>query len=259
MDAKFEYLFYDTHPKTYYQRFDQHPCYELVYYLSGEGLSNIDGIDFAFEKNTFSLMPAASIHNRQYSKSTDFLAIGFLFNLPIEIKGGVYQDVDGKILAFLQEIKKEFLNKKPYFQLRLDMLIMEIVIQIDRSLNLTKNQNDSNVLIYIKKYIDLHYDEKINFRKLAELSFYSYDHFRFKFKEFTGYAPNHYLMIQRIENAKRKLVQTNINVVQIALECGFATSAQLCYLFKKYVSQTPLEFRKQYQQELLYLPSKKTT
>ncbi|MCX7920471.1 MAG: AraC family transcriptional regulator [Clostridia bacterium] len=174
------------------------------------------------------------------------MAIGFLFNLPIEIKGGIYQDIGGKILSCMQEIKQEFINRKSHFQLRLNTLIVEIIIQIDRMLNASRKQDDLDCFTYIKNYVDVHYNEKINFYNLAELSYYSYDHFRHKFKEFTGYSPNHYLIFRRIENAKEKLVRTNKNIIEIAMECGFSTSAQFCYLFKKYASKTPLEYRKKY-------------
>jgi AraC-like DNA-binding protein len=248
MEAKFEYFISNTHFTTSYLKPNQHPCCELVYYLSGAGNSNIDGIDFAFKKNTFSLMPGDSIHNRGYIEDTNFMAIGFLFNLPIEIKGGVYEDIDGKILACLQEIKEEFQNQKNHFQLRLDTLVIEILVEIDRLVNPVKKPLNCNALTYIKNYLDLHYNEKINFSNLAELSFYSYDHFRHKFKELTGYSPNQYLIVKRIESAKEMLKDTNYSVIQIALECGFASSAQFDHLFKKYVSQTPLKFRKEHHQ-----------
>lgn len=250
MEAKLEYLFFDIHNKSYYYEYHKHPCCELVYYISGKGFSNIDSVDFSFEKNTFSFMPVNSVHNRSYIEDTEFLAIGFLFNLPIEINGGVYQDIDGKILSCMQEIKREFVNKKSHFQLRLNTLIIEIIIQTDRLLNTSRKQDEFNSFIYIKNYVDVHYNEKINFYNLAELSFYSHDHFRHKFKEFTGFSPNHYLMVRRIESAKEKLVRTDKNIMEIAMECGFSTSAQFCSLFKKYVSQTPLEYRKRYKHEL---------
>jgi AraC-like DNA-binding protein len=244
-EARFEYFIGDTRSKT--DHFHQHPCCELIYYLSGTGESNIDGVNFTFQKGVFSYVPGNSKHNRNYFEDTEFLAIGFHFNLPVEIKGGVYPDPEGKILFYLQEIKEEFSDKKNLSELRLNTLIVEIVIQLDRLLNPAKRSDDFNALIYIRKYLDLHYNEKINFSALADLSFYSYDHFRHKFKEFTGHSPHHYLMVRRIENAQEKLAFSDHSVIQIALECGFATSAQFCYLFKKYVSQTPQNYRKKHQ------------
>jgi AraC-like DNA-binding protein len=250
MDAKFEYFFYDLHHKANYYEYHRHPCCELVYYLSGKGLSNIDGVDFPFAKNTFSFMPVNCVHNPHYSEDTEFLAIGFLFNLPLKIRGGVYREGDGKILAFLQEIKEEFVNRKSHFELRLNVLIVEIMIQMDRLINKAKKPDDFNAFTYIKNYLDVHYNEKVNFDKLAAISFYSYEHFRHKFKKYTGYAPHQYLMARRIAGAKEKLIRTNAGIGVIAMECGFATAAQFCYLFKKYVSQTPMEFRKRQQREL---------
>jgi AraC-like DNA-binding protein len=244
IEAKFEYFISNTDFPTSYHKSHQHLCCELVYYLSGAGNSNIGGTDFIFKKDTFSWAPGNIIHNRSYIEDTEFMAIGFLFNLPFEIPGGVYEDIEGKILVYLQQIKEEFQNQKNQFQLRLDTLVIEILIEIDRLVNPVKKPLNINALTYIKNYLDLHYNEKIDFSNLAEMSFYSYDHFRHKFKEFTGYSPNQYLIVKRIESAKEMLKDTDYSVIQIALECGFASSAQFDHLFKKYVSQTPLKFRK---------------
>jgi AraC-like DNA-binding protein len=249
MEAIFEYLNYNQESDTFQHVYHQHACYELIYFLSGEGASNIDGTDYSFKQNTYTLMPMNSLHNRINSKKTEFLAIGFLFNPPNQIKGGVYPDVDGKILAYLMEIKEEFQNRQKHFHLRLNTLVLNIVIEIDRLLDPSKNQPDFNAFIYIKNYIDLYYNEKIDFNALAKLSFYSYDHFRYKFKEFTGHSPYQYLLLKRIDNAKEMLVETDNSITQIAMDCGFTTTPQFCCLFKNYVSQTPLKFRKLYQQE----------
>jgi AraC-like DNA-binding protein len=246
MEAKFEYLFTDTHSFT--DKLHQHPHYELAYHLSGEGISNIDGSDFPFKENTFSWLPMNSMHDRIYFKNSELLSIGFLLNLPIEVKGGVYQDEEGTILACLQKIKEEFFNQKKHFQLRLDTLVVEIAVEVDRLANPGAKQPDSNTLTYIKNYLDLHYNEKINFNNLAKLSFYSNNHLWIKFKEFTGHSPYHYLMAKRIESAKEMLAETDYSMIRIALECGFTTSSQFCHLFKKYVAQTPLKYRKQHQQ-----------
>lgn len=196
-------------------------------------------------EDTFSFMPADCLHDRRYTEDTEFLAIGFLMGLPFTITGGIYKDPDGKVLSILKEFREEFTNKKNNFQLRLDLLTVEILIQIDRLLNAPKKENETDSLTYIKNYIDMHYNEKINFANLADLSFYSYDHFRHKFKEFAGYPPNNYLMHRRMESAREKLIRTDKNIIDIAMECGFTTSAQFCHLFKKYCRQTPLEYRKE--------------
>jgi AraC-like DNA-binding protein len=248
IEAKFEYYISNTDFPTSYHKSHQHPCCELVYYLSGAGNSNIGGTDFVFNKNTFSCVPGNIMHNRSYIEDTEFMAIGFLYNLPFEIPGGVYEDIEGKILVYLQQIKEEFQNQKNQFQLRLDTLVIEILIEIDRLVNPVKKPLNINALTYIKNYLDLHYNEKIDFSNLAEMSFYSHDHFRHKFKEFTGYSPNQYLIVKRIESAKEMLQDTNYSVIQIALKCGFSSSAQFDHLFKKYVSQTPLKFRKKHHQ-----------
>lgn len=243
MEAKLEFLFFDKCGVASYHDFHKHKCCELVYYINGGGSTIIDGKKYMFTKNTFCVIRPNCIHDRSFKEETDIISIAFIHNLPIEISTGVYDDKDGKIYSYINDMKQEFLHKKSYYQFRLNAMIIEILVELDRKINIHKVSKQEDSFNYIKNYMDIHYNEKINLYNLAQLSFYSYHHFRHKFKEFTGLSPNQYIINKRIQGAVELLKNTDKNISEIAMDCGFSTTAQFCFLFKKHVSKTPMEYR----------------
>jgi AraC family transcriptional regulator len=59
-----------------------------------------------------------------------------------------------------------------------------------------------------------------------------------------GQAPHQYLMQRRVEQAKRRLGETNTGIAEIAIACGFANQEHLSRLFKRACGTTPAAYRK---------------
>ena len=59
----------------------------------------------------------------------------------------------------------------------------------------------------------------------------SYDYFQHRFKELTGYSPQAFLLQQRLNGAKKLLVQTSLSCTEIAYRCGWITTEELLMAF----------------------------
>ena len=64
------------------------------------------------------------------------------------------------------------------------------------------------------------------------------------FKEVFGCTPNEYILSQRVEKAKKILLQTAKTVVETGEAVGIYDAAQFCRTFKKITNMTPNEYRK---------------
>lgn len=110
------------------------------------------------------------------------------------------------------------------------------------------NQNFSkqieNTLLYLQENIH----EPIQVSDLAAISGYSLSHYKVKFKNEIGITPAEYINIQKIEYAKKQLLETNISITELAYDFGFSSSNYFCSVFKKYFKVTPSEYRKMHQQ-----------
>jgi len=78
---------------------------------------------------------------------------------------------------------------------------------------------------------------------LTKLTGLTRKHFARAFKQSTGLPPHQYLIMQRIEAAKRHLMGANASLADIALACGFADQSHFTATFRKIVGVPPGTWR----------------
>lgn len=96
----------------------------------------------------------------------------------------------------------------------------------------------------ISAYIDAHYTEKLLLSDIAgqeELSLYYLSHF---FKKCFGMSFQEYLSRIRCEHARRLLLTTDMNLLDISLASGFSDTKYFTGAFKRLYGQTPGACRK---------------
>lgn len=94
------------------------------------------------------------------------------------------------------------------------------------------------------KYIDAHLGDEIHLARLAEAACFSPFHFHRLFTAMVGEPPAEYVRRLRLEKAAVRLVNDpSLPVTEIALACGFSTSALFCRLFKARFGLTPRAWR----------------
>ena len=95
-------------------------------------------------------------------------------------------------------------------------------------------------------YIEQHYMENITVEKLANLGYMAKTSFNRRFKNELGITPIEYLIEVRIKKAKLMLKRRNNQITEIAMRCGFGSSAHFSSCFQKHVGITPSEYREKY-------------
>ncbi|MGL4619820.1 helix-turn-helix domain-containing protein [Chroococcidiopsis sp.] len=98
-------------------------------------------------------------------------------------------------------------------------------------------------LLQVSEYINAHLDREIKLADLAQLLGMSQFHFSRLFKQSLGSSPHQYLLQQRVERAKQLLKQTNLSVVEIALQSGFNSHSHLSQQFRQFTGMTPKAYR----------------
>lgn len=93
-------------------------------------------------------------------------------------------------------------------------------------------------------YIDAHLGEEISLGKLGEVACFSPYHFHRLFTASVGEPPAEYVRRLRLEKAAILLgIDPSTPVTEIALRCGFSTSALFCRLFRARFGMTPTAWR----------------
>lgn len=94
-------------------------------------------------------------------------------------------------------------------------------------------------------YIQAYLDTDLSLEVMAKQSGMSRCYFATQFKQAMGIPPHQYVNQQRIKKAQQLLRQER-SLVEIALDCGFASQSHFNKVFRQYVGMTP----KNYQQQL---------
>ncbi|MDB6043904.1 MAG: transcriptional regulator [Gammaproteobacteria bacterium] len=96
----------------------------------------------------------------------------------------------------------------------------------------------------VTDYIEAHISEAISLADMAAAAGLSRTHFTAQFRIATGCKPHDFILLQRIEAAKRLLVETSRQLLDIALTVGFQAQAHFSTVFKRFVGETPGRWRR---------------
>ena len=100
---------------------------------------------------------------------------------------------------------------------------------------------------FLLDYVAQHYREKINFAKLANDANISRAYLSQRFKEEVGVPFSDYLLSFRLNKAKEILLrEKNIPCKEIALRVGYTDYAQFTKMFKKFIGESPSDYRKKF-------------
>jgi len=86
-------------------------------------------------------------------------------------------------------------------------------------------------------------DQELDLKRLAKTVQLSEAHFSRSFKKSTGFSPSQYLTRMRMERARRLLRETELPVVEIGLEVGYASPSHFAQVFRKEVGVLPSDYR----------------
>ncbi|MBS1369901.1 MAG: helix-turn-helix transcriptional regulator [Lentisphaeria bacterium] len=93
-------------------------------------------------------------------------------------------------------------------------------------------------------YIELHLDEPLHSPELAARMGMSRAEFSAEFRRCFGITPKQYLVRSRLALARRLLVESSMQIKEIALRCGYDDPFFFSRQFRRYTGLSPVVFRR---------------
>lgn len=96
----------------------------------------------------------------------------------------------------------------------------------------------------MRDFIDQNLASNMTLAEMASVAGLSRFHFSRAFKNTFGLSPVDYVLWARIEAAKGLIAHTDIPISEVALRVGFSNPDRLTAAFRRFMSQTPSQFRR---------------
>jgi AraC-like DNA-binding protein len=106
----------------------------------------------------------------------------------------------------------------------------------------TFSQRERKIVHGVSRFVEQHGVANVAIQDLAAALHLSSGHLSRVFRRTTGMTLENYLILQRVELAKRTLLDPRLNVAEVAERCGFCSPAYFASVFKKHVHCTPRQY-----------------
>lgn len=223
-----------------------HPCYEIVFYIDGEGESIIENTTYKFKSNTFTVCSPNMFHKEIGYTKVDLIYIGFeLLDDNTKLKDGIYNNDEFDILNELLEIHEELNNKKEYYEKMANILIEKILIKLKR-VDENKPTVEINNIQKICDYIKSNCMKNINAKDIAKVFCYNYDYLRRMFKEKTGMSVKDFIIKEKMHYAIDLFKNTSFSIKEVSSLAGFSSPSHFAVIFKQEMNITPKEYIQKY-------------
>lgn len=255
----------------------RHTEFELSLILSGKGTYKTENGNFDIQENDIFLYSTNEYHcitdifpdgdklymkllNIHFSPSyimgtdslnrnTEYMNIFFSRKTPFENRIDRTNIYNPKLKELILSIKSECENKEPCYETIVFARLTEILTLLLRHYNLTENRN-IKPLCHIDNissaitYINEHYNEDITLNDITKAAHMHKTTFIANFKAIYNMTTWDYINIKRIEDSLTLLKSTDLTILDIAVKCGFNSTANFNKIFKKTTGITPSEYRK---------------
>jgi AraC-like DNA-binding protein/ligand-binding sensor protein len=109
----------------------------------------------------------------------------------------------------------------------------------------TFSDREHKIVLAVCQFVEERGVAQLSIQEIAQALRLSTGHLGRIFRRSTGMTLESFLIRQRVELAKRKLLDPRLNVAEVAERCGFCNPAYFASVFKKYVNCTPREYARQ--------------
>ncbi len=232
-----------------------HTYYEIILYLDCEGICILNGEEYAIKGNCIYFLTPKDFHkiNTKYSENSQSIIISFsekfMDNAAMyKLTQGprVLYDVDPLLIQKIKEMHSRFKAQEPLFKEYLKSLLNCILLDIIASSS--EFSTDSEYLSPpIRSTIALLHQNpniRLTLNDAAKKASLTPTYFSHLFHSEVGQSFKAYTNGLRISYAKRLLEETELSVLEVALECGFGSVSQFHRAFKNLTRTTPTDYRK---------------
>ena len=251
----------NSHDNIYYENNDAHAL--SLYLAGGHETQRIDQNSGFGAPGRFCLLPQGAASQWQLGAPQHFVHLYFDDNYLKQLALQVF-DIDPRSiqipeLNFTEDALLENLVRSSVmttdWSFQQDSMLMKqvtdtiLVSMLQRMVGTRKTVQFKGGLTpmairLVTDFMEANYQRQVYLSELAALVQLSEYHFCRMFKVSLAQTPQAYLLAIRLEHVKRLMINRELSLVEIALQCGFANQSHMGRNFKKENGMTPKDYRR---------------
>lgn len=232
-------------------------CHELSYILSGSGVFQSGDNACECRPGDMHIISKGVQHKITAKDGSKLRFIHFAFdfneNAPDKIAQffenchSLVTNDDSGIRTVLSLLVDEYYNNSEFSDIMKKSLVSMIVVLIWRKIHV-KNKKHlpaiteepiGSVVYNIMRYVEENVSQRMTVTKIAEKFSYSASYISHLFKTKTGVSLQEYIIVTRMEYAKKLLSEGKASLGEISSACGYSSIPSFCKVYKKYMGHTP--------------------
>ena len=232
---------------------------ELLYVLNGKVTLHMHPeLKFRAVPGDFLLVPAGVMHRDEFALDKGLRILMLQFNWE---RKEYFDLVDNRVLAdlsypvrtearrrleFTLEQWENFSDEDDRSNAALQLHGILMLFYRDLVRNHTAapptRRNGSGALDQVKRFMENNYAAPINLRQAAEKIGVSPAHLSRMFRHECGVGFNRHLLSLRLEAAKQLLIESRLQIAEIAARCGFGSCSYFIRQFRSHFGATPKNY-----------------
>jgi len=249
-----------------------HDQIQFFYCARGNAVIRCNSKEFEVSDNDFVIINSKELHYIEsisegltlylikidltfiYSNKADSIQAQFL--TPLSQNLILFENVvrnDESLLRCVNRMIHEYFTKEIGFELAIKSQVYDLIVILLRGY-IKKIYNESELkskMLLLQRfkdvidYIENNFTEKIDLEKLSKIAGFSKGHFCRLFKQITSMSAIDYINNLRINKAFDLLKNSDLNITEIAVSCGFSDSNYFSRIFKNHKKISPMQTKKQ--------------
>lgn len=230
----------------HFEKYDSHShdFYEFEYALEGNGVCEINGTEYPFNKGDICFVTPLDIHRYRGNEKFRVLTVHFrIVNLNHKLMdlNGINACViksNESISSGFEMLRKADANDELY-DLFCEKVLESIVIMFLQMIKRDRKKVFPKEINFAVEYININFKKEITLKTISEKVGYSSEHFSRQFKKYTGVTFLHYLTDVRLAYARHLLEHQHMTVTQACFESGFGCLRSFSRAFKRKYGYSP--------------------
>lgn len=230
-----------------------HDCYEMDIVLSGAGRTVCNGQTYPVKRGLISFLSPMDFHEYADCKELELINIKFHeADIDYELLGN-FTNAQSNIV-YAEPKRLEAIEAmcglmgtlysgrytKDYNCKLIECLIIAFLGCCPQK---TSRDLESEMVQKAVMYTNAHFRENPRMREVAELCHLNENYFCRSFKQCVGMSYKEYVKKLKLDYAMKLILNTNLPMTTVALNCGYETQSHFNREFKKYFHEPPMSFR----------------